>query len=96
MPKSLLGKWAGGLLVVFFLLFVTLVAGVNSGTLPRGTPPAIAIGMGTTVAAYAMFITSLVSTIKSKDRSPVVILTVVLGAIGVLIFTMEMLEGIAG
>ena len=96
MPKSMLGKWAGGLLVVFLVLFVALVVGVNGGTLPRGTTIAIAFGISTTLAAYATFITSLASLIRSKDRSPVVILAVVLGTIGAIIFTMEMLEGIAG
>ena len=96
MPKSMLGKCAGGLLVLFFVLFVALVVGVNSGTLPRGTMFAITLGMSATVAAYATFITSVASSIKSKDRSPIVILAIVFGAIGVLIFTMEMLAGIAG
>ena len=95
MPKSMLGKFTCGLLVVFLVLFVGLVVGVNSGTLPRGTTVAIACGILTTVAGYATFITSIASLIK-KDRSPVVILAVVLGAVGVILFTMEMLEGISG
>jgi hypothetical protein len=95
-PVSMLGKCAGGLLVVFLVLFVALVVGVNGGTLPRGTKPAITFGISTTIAAYATFITSVASLIKSKDRSPVVILAVVFGTVGVILFTMEMLEGIAG
>ncbi len=95
MPESMLGKWAGSLAVVFLVLLVALVLGVGMGTLPRGTTVAIAFGTLTMVAAFAAFVTGVVSLIKSKDRSPVVILTVVLATVGVIIFTMEMLEGIA-
>jgi hypothetical protein len=95
-PKSRLGKYAAGLLVVFFVLLVALMIGVNSGTLPRGTPLAKTAGICTMIAAIATFVTGVISLIKFKDRSFVVILVVIFGALGVILFTLETLEVILG
>jgi len=96
MPKSRLGKYAGGLLVVFLVFLVALILGVNSGTLPRGTPLAKTAGICTTIAAIATFVTAVISSIKFKDRSFVVILAVIFGTLGVILFTLETLEVILG
>ncbi len=96
MPKSNLGRYAGVLLGVFLALLVALILGVNLGELPRGTPLTITVGMCTMIAGLATFVTGLVSLIKFKDRSSVVILAVFFGAIAVLLITMETLEAIAG
>ncbi len=96
MPKSKLGKYAGGLLVVFLVFLVALILGVNSGTLSRGTPLAKTAGICTTIAAIATFVTAVISSTKFKDRSFVVILAVIFGTLGVILFTLETLEVILG
>jgi hypothetical protein len=96
MPESNLGKYAGGLLVAFLVLLATLFFGVNFGGLPRGTSLTRTVGICTAIAGLATFATGLVSLIKFKDRSFVVILAVFFGAIAVLLITMETLEVIAG
>jgi hypothetical protein len=96
MPKSKLGKYAGGLLVIFLVLLVAIMVGVNRGTLPRGTPLAKTAGICTMIAAIATFVTGVISAIKFKDRSFVVILAVIFGTLGVILFTLETLEVILG
>jgi hypothetical protein len=93
MPKTKLGIWAGGLLVVFVVLFIALIYGMN-GWRP-GTAPAVIVGFGAMIAGIAAFVTGLVSLVKFKDRSFVVLLAVIIGAIAVLIIIMEVVEGIA-
>ena len=94
MPKSKLGKWAGGLLGVFVVLLVALILGLKLAGLMPGTPLIIALGTCMTIAGIAAFVTGVVALIRFKDRSFVVILAVVLGLFSSLIAIMEVVEGI--
>ena len=96
MPKSRLGRWAGRSLVVFFVLFILVVLGVNLRWLLRGSPTVIALGACTMVAGLATFVTGVVSLARNRDRSFVVILAVVVGSIAIVLFGMEMIEMIGG
>ena len=94
MPKTKLGKWAGGLIVVFVVLLVVLIYGMNVARWRPGTAVSIIVGASMAIAGVAAFVTGLVSLIKFKDRSFVVILAVIIGAVATLIVTMEVVEGI--
>jgi len=92
MPKTLLGKYAIGLLIIFLLCLITIIIGVNSGITPRGSFLARMIGVSMLITGLATFITGLISLKKYEDRSPAIILTIIFGAIAVLIIVMEVIE----
>jgi len=92
MPKSLLGKYASGLLILFLLCLTTISLGLQYGMTPPGSLQARMIGTSMLVAGLAAFVTGLVSLIKFRDRSPAVIVTVVFGVVAVLITVMEVGE----
>lgn len=106
MPKTRLGRWAGGLAAAFvaLVLFSVLtigrqnMAGVEGGVswLQPGEPVAIGLGTFMLATGLASFVAGLVSLIKLKDRSIVVILAVIVGLLAVLILVMELLEGMVG
>lgn len=83
LPKTKLGKWAVGLIVVFFALFILFQLLVASGQ--RGgetffdnlmlTIPIFLAG----ICGIAAFFTGIVSIIKSKERSVLFFLTVMVG-----------------
>ena len=80
-PKSLPGKYALGLLIIFLLCLIAITIGVYSGITPRGSLQARTIGVSMLIAGLAAFITGLISLIKYKDRSPAIISTIIFGAI---------------
>ena len=92
MPKSLLGKYASGLLILFLLCLITIIIGVRNGMTPRGSIQAMIIGISMLITGLATFITGLISLIKYKDRSPAIILTIIFGIIAVLIIIMVVSE----
>ena len=59
MPKSLLGKYASGLLILFLLCLITVVIGIATGMTPRGSIQAIIIGISMLITGLATFITGL-------------------------------------
>jgi hypothetical protein len=94
MPKTKLGKWAGGLLAVFLLLLIALILGMKLlGILP-GTLLARIVGICMMIAGIATFVTAVVSLVKFKDRSFVVILATIIGIIAMLAVVMEVVEGL--
>ena len=94
MPKTKLGKWAGGLLAVFVVLLVALILGMKLVGLMPGTPLIITLGTCMMISGIAAFVTGVVALIRFKDRSFVVILAVVLGFFASLLSIMEVVEGI--
>jgi hypothetical protein len=96
MPKTKLGKWAGGLLAVFLVFFIALILGRNLVRIAPATPPIVIVGLCAMMAGIAAFVTGVVSFFKFKDRSFVVILAVVFGLLAIFIIFMEVVEGIAG
>ena len=92
MPKSLLGKYASGLLILFLLCLIIIIVGVNSGMTPRGSIQAKIIGTSMLVTGLATFITGLISLIKYKDRSAAIITTIIFGVIALLIIVIEISE----
>ena len=94
MPKTKLGKWAGGLSAVFLLFILALILGRNLAGFQPGTPLIVIVGICAMIAGIAAFVTGTVSLIRFKDRSFVVILATVFGSLAILIFIMEVVEGI--
>jgi len=92
MPKTILGKWAGGLLAVFLVFFIALILGRNLFGIQPGTPLIVIVGICAMIAGIATFVTGAVSLIKFKDRSFVVILATIIGIIAMLIVVMEVVE----
>jgi len=92
MPKTILGKWAGGLLAVFLVFFIALILGRNLFGIQPGTPLIVIVGTCAMIAGIATFVTGAVSLIKFKDRSFVVILATIIGIIAMLIVVMEVVE----
>lgn len=95
MPKTKLGRWAGGLLAVFLLLLIALILGRNLAGLVPGTPLIVILGICTMISGIAAFVIGAVSQVKFKDHSIVVIAATVLGFFAILILIMEVLEGIS-
>ncbi len=97
MPKTKLGKWAGILMAVFVALLIAVLNRRNLLGLKGmkiGSPLLIMLGTSMMISGIAAFVTGIVSLIKFKDRSPVVILAVVFGFIAVLLVIMEVVEAI--
>ena len=84
MPKSLLGKYALGLLIIFLLCLILLILQFNTGITLLVSLPDMTFGVPVVITGIATFITGLISLKKYKDRSPVIILTIIFGAIVVL------------
>ncbi len=89
-PKSLLGRWSIGMGAAFILLQVlssilTGLGGMGSG--PIG--PMIGVAFG--VSGIAALITGLISVIKSKERSILVFIAILVGLFCLLFFLGEFL-----
>ena len=95
LPKTTLGRWSVGLAAAFFLLFVllqTFYTSVhrNPVTNPGSPSPFILVGVvAEYISGIASFVTGLISLIKSKERSILVFLVVI---VGFLVLLMEFLE----
>jgi len=83
-PKTTLGKWSVGLAAAFILIFVLSVVLTGSGGVEPG-PVGPMVGVTLGISGIAALVTGLISTIKSKERSILVFLAVVVGLF-VLIF----------
>jgi hypothetical protein len=98
MPKTKLGKWAGGLIAAFFLSFLTLILFILWGKEPGHTKlPLIYLsipGICAAISGTAAFFTGAVSIIKFRERSILVILVTIIGFIVTLIVVMEVVEGL--
>jgi hypothetical protein len=79
LPKTVLGKWSVGLIVVFFLLAAVLKIFI-SGQRASDTAKFIALGIEAAAAGGA-FVTGIVSVIKSKEGTFLVLLSIVIGFI---------------
>jgi hypothetical protein len=94
MPKTKLGKWAVGLSAVFLVFFIALILGRNLAGFQPGTPLIVIVGICAMIAGIATFVTAVLSLVKFKDRSFVVILATIIGIIAMLIVVMEVVEGL--
>ncbi len=79
-------------MVIFLLLLIALILGMRLLKLAPGTPLILVVGTGMMIAGVAAFIAALVSLIKFKDRSIVVILATIIGLAATLVAVIELLE----
>lgn len=93
MPRTILGKWAGCLLVVCVVLLLWGIVSINTGLIERGSLPAMVSGVSMAVASVATLVLSLVSRLKYKDRSPVVLVAIIFGVLLGLVLSLELLGG---
>ncbi len=90
LPKSSLGRWSVGMAAVFILLFMlssvlTGLGGVGPG--PLG--PIIGVAFG--ISGIATLVTGLISTIKSKERSILVFLAMLVGFLTLILLVGELI-----
>lgn len=93
-PKTTLGKWAGGLSAVFLVFFIALILGRNLAGLRPGTPLIVTIGLCAMFAGIATFVTAIVSLMRFKDRSLVVILATIFGFLAILMIIFGLVGGV--
>lgn len=79
MPKTFLGKWAVGLVILFFLLlatgmFVVSVLGQTGGETIFDNPVISIPMLGAGATAIIAFFTGITSIIKDKERAIIVYL----------------------
>ena len=86
LPKSLLGRWAVWLVVACVLLFVLIVA-LGAFT---GVDVNILGSVGILLGASS-FVTGLVSIIKSKERSILVFLAIIIEVLALIVILGELL-----
>ena len=80
LPKTPLGKWTVGLTVVciiLLVLLVVLVGRLGTGIVEPGSIGSHILGWAFIISSITALITGLVSVIKSKERSILVFLLVV-------------------
>ena len=78
LPKSPLGRWSVGLAAACILLLVLLVVlDGRDGVVKSGGLGANMLGGGSVISSLASFIIGLISIIKSRERSILVFVVVV-------------------
>lgn len=95
MPVSKLGKWTAGLFAVFILSLTILIITSSTGQIGGESffdnlylaIPAIFAA----VSIIASFVTGLISYFKSKDKSFIVITSILIGAIAVFFIISELI-----
>ncbi len=92
MPKTRLGGWVRGLLVAFLLLLSALIIEGRLLKMRPGAPLILVVGIGLMIAGVAAFVVALVSLVKFKDRSFIVIAGAIIGFAVTLVVVMELLE----
>ncbi|MBI4743966.1 MAG: hypothetical protein HY776_03985 [Actinobacteria bacterium] len=91
MPKTYLGKWSVGLIIVFFLLFwlfQVLVASGQRGGETFFSNPLLSVPISLAgISGILAFFTGSISVVKNKERSVFVFISIALGLF-VLIFVL--------
>ena len=96
LPKTPLGRWSVGLAaacIVLLVLLVVLVGRLGIGVVKPGSLGAFMLGFAFVISDIAALITGLVSIIKTKERSILaflaVVITVLLTLFGLWMFISE-------
>ena len=80
MPKTSLGRWSVGLAaacIVLLVLLVVLVGGLGLGVVKPGSLGAFMLGFAFGISDIAALVTGVISIIKTKERSILAFLAVV-------------------
>ncbi len=97
-PKTFLGKWSVGLAaacIVLLVLLVVLVGGLGLRVVKPGSLGAWMLGSAFVISDIAALVTGLVSIIKTKERSILTFLVVVvMGLLTLFCLCMEIGEAV--
>jgi hypothetical protein len=93
MPKTKIGKWSVGLLLLFGLFVLTTILMRRAGHYP-GDPMLVIPGLCAAALGVATFVTALISLFKHKDRTFLVGFCAVIGFLVSLIVIFEVIERI--
>ena len=91
LPKSSLGRWSVGLAAAFILLSILFAVLTGLGGEPGPFALIFLVNVVIDISFIAAFITGLVSIIKSKERSVLVYLAVLVGFCALLFYLGEFL-----
>ena len=83
-------------MAVFLVFLVMLILGMRLAGIAPGTPLAIVLGTCMMFTGIATFVTAVISQVKFKDHSIVVIAATVIGFIAFLFITVEIVEIVRG
>ncbi len=86
LPKSSLGRWSVGLAAAFILLSILFAVLTRLGEEPGPFALIFIANVAIGISLIAAFITGLISIIKSKERSILVFLAVLVGFCALLFF----------
>jgi hypothetical protein len=86
MPRTKLGKWTFGLAIAFLVVFYAHLKFDRLGGYLSKSPQALISEIGAMITGVAAFIAGLVSLIKYKDRSFLVILATIVGFLATLLY----------
>jgi len=93
LPRTKLGKWSVGILLLFILFVLVAILIRNAGHGP-GDPLLVVPGILAVALGVATFVTALISLFKQKDRTFLVVLCAVIGFFVSLIVILEAIDGI--
>lgn len=92
MPKTRLGKWAGWLFIIAVVLLALLIVAYNTELLgaafAQRTAGGLALWVMAAIAAVATLVTGAMSWLRFKDRSVVVKVATIYGALTTLLLAM--------
>ncbi len=90
MPKTRIGKWSVGLLLLFGLSVLTIILMQR----PPGDPLLLIPGLCAAASGVATFVTALIGLFKQKDRTFLVIFCAIIGFFVTLTVISEVIEGV--
>lgn len=93
MPKTKIGKWSVGLLLLFGLFVLPTILMQRAGRRP-GDPLLVIVGLCAAAMGVATFVTALISLFKHQDRTFLVGFCAVIGFLVSLIVIFEVIERI--
>ncbi len=93
MPKTRIGKWSVGLLLLFGLFVLIIIIMGRTGHHP-GDPVFVIPGICAGALGIATFVTALIGLFKQKDRTFLVIFCAIIGFFVTLTVISEVIEGV--
>jgi drug/metabolite transporter (DMT)-like permease len=95
-PRTKLGRWAGGLAGAFVVLVLAqMPAVVNFVGVRPGTALRMVLGVGAALAGTVGLVAGAISYRKLKDRSAVVVAAIILGFLAAVILIVVIVEALA-
>ncbi len=90
MPKTVLGRWAGWLLVSNLILFTLLIVAYNTDTLGvfgQRTAGGLALWIVTAISVVGTLVTGVASWLRFEDNSAVVVVAAVFALLAAMVLS---------